>query len=158
MKTNGFNAEEIEDGPINVFDKNSREWNDPAKDTTGHLILTGIVTLRSRNVDAVRATAARIGDLIRSSVIISGEPIYHFTKFLDLKQSMLPEATRNALQAATDLIAPTKAKLKGIRQAQQGMFTIRAKDAYSDENSINEQASIEKRIRVVMTVTFNLEN
>lgn len=158
LKDKGFTPEEIEEGAVSVLDKNSREWVDSEKNITNRFILSGSIVLRSQKVDLVRENYAKIAELIKNGIIISGEPTYHFTKFLDLKQQMMSEASQNAIQAAKDLLSPTSGKLKGIRQAQQGMFTIRAKDAYGDEMGINEQTSMEKRIRVVTTVTFNIEN
>lgn len=158
LKEKGFSADDIEEGAVTVLDKNSREWGEPEKLNYNRFILSGSVILRSEKVDLVRQNYAKIADLIRNGIIVSGEPSYHYTKFLDLKQQMLSEAAQNAIQAANDLISPTAAKLKGIRQAQQGTFTIRAKDAYGDEMSINEQTSMEKRIRVVTTVTFNIKD
>lgn len=157
LKAKGFADAEIEEGPTTVLDKNSREWGDGDKPVANRFILSGSVVLRTQKVDLVRQNYAKIADLIRKSVIVSGEPVYHYTKFLDLKQVMLSEASQNAVQAAKDLISSTGSKIKGVRQASQGTFTIRAKDAYGEDVGFNEQASIEKRIRVVATMTFNLQ-
>jgi len=157
LKKLEFTDEEVEEGSLSVLDKNAREWVDN-KEERDRFIFSGVVTVRSKRVDAIRMAAAKMGELIKSAVILSGDPAYYYTQFLDLKQSMLAEATHNAIHAANKLVEPTHAKLNGIRQASQGTFTIRAKDAYSDDMSMNEQASIEKRIRVVTTITFNLEH
>jgi hypothetical protein len=155
LKEKGFAPEEIEEGSVSIVDKSSREWGEMEKNTANRFVLTGSVVLRTQKVELVRQNYAKIVDLIRSGVVISGDPSYHFTKFLDLKQQMLSEASQNAVQAAHDLISPTNAQLKGIRTAQQGTFIVHAKDVYGDEMG-NEQGSVEKRIRVVNTVTFNI--
>ena len=156
LKAKGFEAQEIEEGSTNVVDKNAREWGDAEKSNSNRFILSGTIILRTQKVTKVRENYAKVADLIRNGVVISGEPTYHYTKFLNLKQEMLAEASQNAVQAATNLISSGRFKLRGIRQAQQGTFTIRAKDAYSDEMGMNEASSLEKRIRVVTTVTFNI--
>lgn len=164
FKIRGFQDDEIEEGGVSVVDKFANEWSGtPEKDSSNRFIINDRVTVRSNRVDLIKQSFANIGTLIKQSVIVSGEPTFHYTKFIELKQGMLVESSQNALQSAKDLISVTHGVLKGIRQAQQGSFIIRAKDLYSEslanpyDAETNESKSIEKRVKVVTTVTFNVE-
>jgi hypothetical protein len=152
----GFAEEEIAKGALSV-NRNERS------DSNGNLVAVnfqtnGAVSVRSENVDKVAEAAQQVGDLIGQGVMVQGSsPQYIFTKLNDIKPAMLGEATRNARIAAEQFAKDANAKVGNINEATQGAFNFSARDA-SDENGGNETGSIYKKVRVVTTISFYLEN
>ena len=70
---------------------------------------------------------------------------------------MIAEATQNARKAADQFAKDSSSKVGDIKSANQGLFTITAKDFSGVENDYNESESIEKKVRVVSTITFSLD-
>ena len=68
---------------------------------------------------------------------------------------MIEEATKNATAAGEQFAKDANAKLGKIQSANQGLFSITARDQ-TDAWSDNEKQSINKRVRVVSTITFYL--
>jgi hypothetical protein len=156
LKTQGFDGGEIKPGTANVTDKLARDWGDQ-KDIQNRYILEDSVSIRSTKVDLVKKTTGEMGELIKKEIIVSGDPSYYYTKFSELRPEMIGEATRSARQAAIQFANDSGARVGYIRSANQGAFSISGKDNYGDQNDYNEIRSLEKKIRVVSTVTFSLE-
>ena len=68
---------------------------------------------------------------------------------------MIEEATKNATAAGEQFAKDAGARLGKIKSANQGTFSIAARDQV-DAWSDNEKQSINKRVRVVSTITFYL--
>ena len=62
---------------------------------------------------------------------------------------------KNATAAGEQFAKDANAKLGQIQSANQGLFTVTARDQL-DAWSDNEKQSINKRVRVVTTITFYL--
>ena len=77
-----------------------------------------------------------------------------FSRLNDVKPEMLEEATANARDAAQQFANASGAQLGGIRDANQGVFEILPRDEVLGES---EAMQIFKRVRVVATVTYQLD-
>ncbi len=156
LKAQGFEDDEIKPGVASVNDKFAKEWGD-TKDIQNRYITEDSVSVRSTKVDLVKKATGELSSLIKKGIIISGDPSYYYTKFADLRPEMIGEATRSARQAAIQFANDSGARVGYIRSANQGAFSISGKDSYGDNSDYNEARSLEKKIRVVSTVTFSLE-
>ncbi|MBR0212891.1 MAG: SIMPL domain-containing protein, partial [Alphaproteobacteria bacterium] len=78
-----------------------------------------------------------------------------FNGLNDIKIQMIEAATKNATAAGEQFAKDANAKLGKIQSANQGLFSITARDQ-TDAWSDNEKQSINKRVRVVSTITFYL--
>jgi hypothetical protein len=106
----------------------------------------------------VDAASRRMGDLVRQGVAITEDyagPTYIFNGLNDIKISMIEQATKNATDAGRQFAKDANAKLGKIMSANQGIFSIEARDPL-DRWSNDEKQSINKKVRVVSTVTFYL--
>jgi hypothetical protein len=65
---------------------------------------------------------------------------------------MLVAATKSAREAAESFSRDSGARLKGIKSATQGLFSITAPGVDYDD-----QGSIQKRVRVVTRVSYYME-
>ncbi len=109
------------------------------------------VTVRTQHIDAVRAAMARTGELVSQGVALirsyENTTQYLYTSLDEIKPEMIREATRDARAAAQQFAEDSGSRVGGIRNAQQGYFSITDRDAFSPEF---------KSVRVVTTVQYSL--
>ena len=117
------------------------------------------VSIDSNDVQKVARVARDASSLISDGVeLMASAPSYICTKLEDYKLQILAAATQNARQRAEQLIAGSHSHLGKLKSASQGMFQITP--AYSTEVSgygVNDTSSIDKAIKAVVTVEYNLE-
>jgi hypothetical protein len=109
------------------------------------------VTVRTPRIDAVRTAMERTGELVKQGVALirSYEAVteYLFTSLDEIKPEMIQEATKDARRAAQQFAEDSGSRVGGIRNAQQGYFSITDRDAFSPQF---------KKVRVVTTVQYFL--
>lgn len=109
------------------------------------------VTVRTGRIDAARAAMQRSGVLVKQGVALirsyEYQTQYLFTGLDAIKPEMIAEATRDARRAAQQFAEDSGSRAGGIRNAQQGYFSIQDRDPFSPEF---------KTVRVVTTVQFFL--
>jgi hypothetical protein len=156
LRNLGFEDEEIKSGKIEVIDKAAREYGDRSDIMSRYIIKENFI-IRTNKIDLITKALSEITLVIEKGVIISGAPAFYYTKFFDLRPEMLAEATQSARKAALQFSNDSNSKIGNIKSAIQGLFTISPKDSFGENTFSDEHSSIEKRIRVVSTITFNLE-
>ena len=160
LTSNGFNEDEIQNLRVTVRDKFAGYGDAQRQDenaTDRYVIETGVM-VRSNSVNLVDTVSRKMGELVRQGVTVSEDyagPIYVFNGLNDIKIKMIEMATKNATAAGEQFAKDSGAKLGKIQSANQGLFTITARDQL-DAWSDNEKQSINKRVRVVSTITFYL--
>jgi len=109
------------------------------------------VTLRSSNVELVKQTMEKSGELVSKGIALSesweNRTEFLFTSLNNIKPEMIREATVNAREAAETFAEDSGSKIGKIRKATQGFFSITDRDANSPERKI---------IRVVTTMEYYL--
>ena len=124
-------------------------------------IVAETLMVRTENTEVVTRASQAASELVDAGVVLQSEmgpssgPTYLFTKLNDLKPAMIAEATASARQAAEQFAKDSGAELGGIRQANQGLFVIMARDR---AQGINEEQERNKTVRVVSTVDFYLRD
>jgi len=157
---NGFEENELQNMRITVRDKFAGYSEAQRKDQDSndrYVIETGVM-VRSNSVNLVDSVSRKMGDLVRQGVTVTEDyagPIYTFNGLNDIKIKMIESATKNATAAGEQFAKDANAKLGKIQSANQGLFTVTARDQ-TDAWSDNEKQSINKRVRVVSTITFYL--
>jgi len=157
---NGFGEGELQNLRITVRDKFAgySDAQRQGQDSNDRYVIETGVMVRSSSVNLVDAVSRKMGDLVRQGVTVTEDyagPIYAFNGLNDIKIKMIEMATKNATAAGEQFAKDANAKLGKIQSANQGVFSISARDqteAWSD----NERQSINKRVRVVTTITFYL--
>lgn len=158
FKECGFAVEDIQIGTVSVAQVTDTVTKDNGHvESINRFNTDGSVTLHTSNVDLVTQSTVRLSELLRKGVIVSGAPFYHYTKFPALRPEMIAEATQSARQAALQFASDSGSKVGSIRTANQGTFTINPRDSYGEGADYTEIYSVNKKIRVVSTVTFGLE-
>ncbi|MDR1697278.1 MAG: SIMPL domain-containing protein [Rickettsiales bacterium] len=152
----GFAESDIQNLRVSVRDKAA--YGNEMGITDRYVIETGVM-LRSKNVTGVDNASRQMGDLVRQGVMITEDyagPVYTYGGLNDIKISMIESATKNATDAGEQFAKDAGAKLGKIASANQGVFSIEARDA-TDQWSSNEKQAIDKKVRVVSTITFYLK-
>ncbi|WP_396223450.1 SIMPL domain-containing protein [Gemmatimonas sp.] len=129
---------------------------------TARYIIRQTLVVRSADVDKVQAASQRVPELVRNGVVLSsgqeyggGGPTFVFTGLNALKPAMIAEATARAREGAEQFARDAKSGLSGIRTASQGVFEILPRDQAA---GITEESQVRKRVRVVTTVVYGLDD
>ena len=111
------------------------------------------VTVRTPRIDTVRSAMERTGQLVKQGVALirsyESTTEYLYTSLDEIKPEMIQQATRDARRAAQQFAEDSGSRVGGIRNAQQGYFSITDRDAFSPQF---------KKVRVVTTVQYFLED
>lgn len=129
---------------------------------TARYIIRQTLVVRSADVDRVLTASQRVPELVRDGVVLSsgqeyggGGPTFVFTRLNDLKPAMIAEATARAREGAEQFAKDSRSSLSGIRSASQGVFEILPRD---QAEGISEASQVTKRVRVVSTVVYGLND
>ncbi|WP_127145153.1 SIMPL domain-containing protein [Pelagibacterium montanilacus] len=154
----GFPAEAMRVQNILVEDRLAgyNAGNTPGE---ARFVLTEEFLVTSSEVEAIAEAARNVGELLRAGVVFSSDaynagPSYTFTGLNALKTDMLAEATQRAREAAEEFAREAGAAVGTIQTANQGIFEILAEVEIPDQRP---EKQIEKKVRVVTTITYFLE-
>jgi len=155
LVSSGFDEAEVSLAGLHLEDRVAQNGNGSAP-SGGRYLINQPVRVRSTNVDLVAQVSRELGALVREGVVLTGweRPSYVFTRLNEIKPDMLLQATENAEAAALAFANSSGARLGEIRTASQGVFVILPRDEIPGET---ESAQVFKRVRVVSTVTYQLE-
>lgn len=157
LKEGGIIEEEISLGRFSVTDLLAQAYRN-TEVSQGRFIMNAEVKVLTQKVEEIAALNRKKAALVRKGVVLTdnygadGAPAYTFTSLNAVKPVMLAEATANAREAAAEFANHSGATLGGIRQANQGVFSILPADG-----SGSEREQINKTVRVVATVEYFLE-
>jgi len=150
LTRHGYPEEAVSIGRLQVLDTRAREYS--SGDNVVRFILTQSVTVRTTDVQRVAQTERALNDLVREGVQLDfSAPTYVFTRLNAVRPEMIAEATASARSGAEQFARDSGTTLGPIRQATQGSFEILAR-----EDLDSEPAALNKRVRVVATVSYQL--
>ncbi len=158
LENEGFSSDEIVSGRLLMNDKLAYGYYPEKGQNFERYSIRTSVILRSGNVGLVDRVSRMTGELVRLGVVLSDNysgPSFLFTGINSIKTEMLEEAVRNARKAADTFAGNTGASVRGIRTANQGVFSILPRDMTS---AASEEDQIYKKVRVVSTIEYYLEN
>ncbi len=155
----GFKDEEVTFGGIyhdNVFRKNDRGV------TTGelsHVETCRNIEIISKRVELISAKYRELDSLIGQGVnLTTSAPQYFITDLDRYKMALMKKATVNGFERARALSENSGGKIGRLLAAKQGVIQITS--PYSTETShdgIYDTASLQKNIKVVVTLEYLLE-
>ncbi|MBP5352304.1 MAG: SIMPL domain-containing protein [Alphaproteobacteria bacterium] len=151
----GFAENEISVGRIETTDLMANPYRDAAALESSRFILSQTITVRSGMVKKIAEAMSNSNELIAKGIVFSSQNAnYFFTKLNDIKPKLLQEATQNANKSAQEFAASSGSRVGQIYQANQGVISVQPRD---DPNAF-EPSQIDKRVRVVSTVTYLLQD
>ena len=153
----GFQGDEVARLQLDVQDVLAQSYRPSQTNNDARFILAQTILVRSVNVDLVGKLAQDTGNLVRRGIVISdmGGPNYSVTaaRLNQLKPELIRQATESAKAAAAEFAKSSGSKVGGIRNANQGVIAILARD---ESPVVSERNSVAKRIRAVTTVDYLL--
>ena len=165
----GIQPSEIELGTIRVVDTQANEYGGGTR-APHRYIVEQPITVRTGRVDVVATAAQKTMQLLQSGIVLNSNPgqglAYKFTGLNSIKPDMITEATRNARTAAERFAKDSGSQVGSIRQANQGIFSIRPADQGNSDTggeagdgggSYGSDSSLMKTVRVVTTVQYYLD-
>ena len=159
----GIDTSQVQLSGFSVNDALAQTYT-PDRPPANRYVITETMIIRSTKPDLVLAASQAVNELAATGVAISsgggdygpssGGPTFVFTGLNALKPAMIAEATARAREAAEQFARDSKSDIGGIRQANQGVFEILARD---QAPGITEESQVAKTVRVVSTVDYYLK-
>ena len=152
LKAGGVKDNEISANSPTISDRQANRYNNEVM--TYRYVAKSVITVTSTNVDLVRGLITKQAELMRQGIALvseeygSDQVTYSFTGLNDIKPAMVEEATKNARATAQKFADDSDCSLGGIRNAQQGQFSIESRD---------QNTPYIKNIRVVNTIEYSLK-
>lgn len=155
----GINEADITVNNFEVSDRQADLYN-PANYSGSRYIISQVLMARTNEPEKIAKALQNVAQLTEAGVILTSsyygmQPSYLFTGLNELKPQMIADATANARVAAEQFAKDSGSLLGGIRRANQGQFQILPRDQMS---SATEQQQINKVVRVVTTVEYQLKD
>ncbi len=152
LKAGGIKDNEISVNSPTISDRQANSYGNEVM--TYRYVAKSVITVTSTNVDQVRKLISKQAELMRQGIALVSEEYgtdqvtYDYTGLNDIKPAMVEEATKNARATAQKFADDSECSLGGIRNAQQGQFSIDSRDA---------NTPYIKKVRVVNTIEYSLK-
>lgn len=152
LKAGGIKENEISVNSPTISDRQANSYGNEVM--TYRYVAKSVITVTSTNVDQVRKLISKQAELMRQGIALVSEEYgtdqvtYDYTGLNDIKPAMVEEATKNARATAQKFADDSECSLGGIRNAQQGQFSIDSRDA---------NTPYIKKVRVVNTIEYSLK-
>ncbi|MEO0343904.1 MAG: SIMPL domain-containing protein [Pseudomonadota bacterium] len=147
LESLGFLSDEVRVSPIFKNDRIRTNNNNEIIDQW--YVVEAEISISTNEPQKVEAARSEVLALVQDNIGIREQSIfYDFTNLNEIKPDMLREATENARLAANEFASNAGVKVGGIQSARQGGFGIEPVGA----------DPLDRKVRVVTTVTFYLEN
>ena len=160
----GFPRAEIKSGTLEIEDLLANQYRSNAVAADQRYILKDTITVRSNDVERVDQTIRALNDLVKQGIVLTANSAdFQFTKLNDIKADMLRAATKNARDAAQQFANDADSRVGSIQSANQGFFSVDSRDSAAaqspngGEGAGPQQSTIDKKVRVVVTLTYYLE-
>lgn len=158
LALHGLRREAVQVQRLEVTDMAANPWrNGPYEN---RFIIAQTLMVRTDQPLLIQEASQNVSNLVESGVVLSyeggvqGGPTYLFTQLNELKPEMIAEATASTREAAEQFARDSDSRLTGIRQANQGVFVIQARDRAP---GIDEGSQLNKNVRVVSTIDYYLQ-
>lgn len=153
LKENGFEDSEMSITAPAIVDKMAQGYGG-ANNIKYRYSGVQTLTLYTNKIEQTRKAMTEIASLGKSGVTFRNNTYENKTEFIysklnEIKPDMIEEATKNARNSAMKFAQDSKSSLGKIKRANQGQFTIGARDKFTPHI---------KRIRVVSTVEYYLND
>ena len=161
LTAQGFKDAELESQPTRTQDKLAQEFGNADKIRLRYVV-SSAVTVKSTNVELVRASVGATERLLKSGVILDAgaengaNPRYAFSQFNAMRPKLVADATKNAREVAQQFANDSGTSVGRIVSANQGNIQIFGADGQDESGAYSPTSSVRKKIRVVSTFEFEL--
>ncbi|HLS12177.1 MAG TPA: SIMPL domain-containing protein [Flavobacteriaceae bacterium] len=134
LNQQGIPSEDIVFQAVNISRDYEYEYDNRGGSTrvfTGYSLYQSVI-IESKELDVVEQAAREISSLLSQGIeLTSNRPQFYYSDLESLKLDLIKEASKNALHRATNIASESKAEVKGMQQADLGIFQITGQ--YEDE-------------------------
>jgi hypothetical protein len=120
-------------------------------------ILTGIVTVDSKNINLVEQVSREVTELLQKGIEFnSNRPDYYYSRLNELKIDLLAKASQDAHQRAQTIAKNSEMSIGKLKKATMGVFQITGKnnnEEYSYGGSFNT-SSKQKTASITLRVEY----
>lgn len=169
LKGQGFTDQQIYRIPLKVEDRLANIYNQTTTQDPNaqRFVVSAGVRVRTDKIELVQQSVQMTDKLLQQGVAlafdvssISPNPSYYFTKLDEVRSPMLSNATDSAYKLAKQFAKDLGASLGQVTRASQGVFQIMSRDTSTLSadwsSSSNALGSIDKKVRVVTTIEYQL--
>lgn len=159
LKSKGANAESLDVSPMSVRPVFGSDATGQPKLDASYYALSQRIRISTGDIDLVAKAAQDSAELVKQGVELSAAPPeYYYTKWGDLKITMLGQAAADARRRADELVRASGGKVGALRYVHQGVFQIVPvhSTAVSD-NGMNDTASKDKTIKATVTARYSID-
>lgn len=159
----GFNRADIKTGNVALEDLLANQYRTNGVTADKRYILKNNISVRSTDVARVDTATRALNDLIRQGIVLTANNVdFQFTKLNDIKAAMLRDATKNARDAAQQFANDADSTVGSIQSANQGFFSVGSRDSTAQSGGGEgytppQESTIDKKVRVVVTLTYYLD-
>lgn len=149
----GF-SDKFEIAPVFMFEVYNNDQNLPKEYT-----LNQNVELKSDDVEAMKALAKNVEELIKKDIFFSpGSVEYYYSQLPAVRVSLLPEAIKDAKERAKSIAESSGKKVDSVKSVSMGVVQVMSAGAIdiSDYGSY-DTSSIDKEIMITVKTTFGLK-
>lgn len=116
------------------------------------------ISIKTNEINKTKTIRSKLTSLHEQNIDVSDSIKYIYTKIDKLRIEMLQDAAKDSEKRAFKVAEALGAKITGLRNFASGKFSMTAEDeSITSDNQWQEEKSINKRIRVVVTSSFNLK-
>jgi hypothetical protein len=160
----GFQRTDIKPGNLELEDLLANQYRANGVTADKRYILKNTISVRSTDVTRVDSSTRQLNDLISQGIVLTANSAdFQFTKLNDIKSAMLRDATKNARDAAQQFANDADSTVGSIQSANQGFFSVGSRDSAAAQGQGGgegytppQQSTIDKKVRVVVTLTYYL--
>ncbi len=120
-------------------------------------ILTGMVTVDSKNINLIEQVSREVTELLQKGIEFnSNRPNYYYSKLNELKIDLLAKASQDARQRAESIAKNSEVGIGKLKKATMGVFQITGKnnnEEYSYGGSFNT-SSKQKTASITLRVEY----
>lgn len=128
-----------------------------ARGKAPEFVLEQDFVVQSAEVERILAFSRQEAFLADGVILERGAPIFRLLNLADVKKDLLDSAAKDAQRRARTMVADSGTSLGALLEASQGVIQISAKDRLEEsDSSVVDIHSIDKTIRVVVTMRFEL--
>ncbi len=158
LTANGFAANEISLGGMQVTDLMAREYGTAEVKPEFRYILRNKVIVRTADVDKIERALQASNQLVKEGVLLEDlNSRYFYTQLNAIRPEMLAQATQSARTLAEQFAKDSGSQVGQIRQASQGVFRILPRDGAEGDFGTEDTSSVYKKVRVVSTIDYELK-
>ena len=161
LRDKGIRDEEIMDISSDITDK--FRWTDTPNNKMPRFEVENTIFVRVNTLGkiekSVHQAKKKMSELIEKGIRVTNEIHYYYKDIDKLRVEMIKEAAKDSKNRAENVAESIGAKITGVRNLSSGRFSIYPEDqSVPTEYNRAEERSMKKRVRVIVSGTYNLKH